>query len=68
MNRAEYERAIRDTRKAIYKGNLTGALVGAIRAFVAHNDPEQLPPPRRLTTPMRKALPAAKRKAVKRSR
>lgn len=64
MNRKEYERAIRDTRRAIYRGDLAGGVFGVVRALVAHNDPS-VPPPRELTSPPRlqlKAKPKQKRR------
>lgn len=57
MNEKEYTRAIKDTRRAIYRKDFGGAVVGILRAFVARNEPEALPPapppPRRLTTKLK---------------
>jgi hypothetical protein len=61
MNQREYERAVRDTRKAIYKGDPLGIIGGVVRALVARNDadapePLQLPAaPKQLAQGKRKA-------------
>ncbi len=48
MNSKEYKRALTKTRKAIYSGDLKGAMLGALHMLVAHNDPEAEPRPRQL--------------------
>lgn len=63
MNEREYQRAIKDTRKAIYKGNLSGALLGALRAMVAKNDPGE--PPRRIEAREPLRLPAKRKVKTK---
>lgn len=63
MNRKEYERAIRDTRKQLYKGNLGGVAVGILRALVAHNDPGEPQGPRQL-----KAAPRVRKVGAKKRR
>lgn len=64
MNSEEYQRAIKDTRKAIYKGNLSGALLGALRAMVAKNDPGE-PSPRRIEAREPLRLPAKRKVKTK---
>jgi hypothetical protein len=63
MNSEEYKRALKDTRKSVYRGDGWGVLGGILRAIVAKNEPDA-PEPRLLPSTAAKR-PAHKRKAIK---